>query len=731
MNYKKIVTGILSAFVYGLFAQGTLPMLWNMDGADIPTGFSAEQGTGNKTYSSTNLINSAPFSLRLDNTGEWAEAHWFGRADTVNVYLAGTSTGSSWQGEVSIQESVDGKSWTSVLEFNNDLPLKITGYTVRVKSVSRFVRVYYTKKASGFNLALDDFEVRPKGASEEAEIELYVGNTKQINGGSIRTGNDTLIFFDVFNNGTKNALNVSKVSLSGAQADQFSVLSASSFGVPSKQKEQIAIRLNAQIEGSYSATLTVESDDSENPEFRLTFSTIKGQYASEPKGQAQNLVLDPKAFRMFGSFNKSDAESYLILASLGNADDLPADGESYQRGQYIGKSRVLYSGSRNENIEFDHIVANTEYQVRVFAFNGYGSYCNYLTSNPLQRIVTTPGLSPGSYYSTVSSNKPSFVSDLYDLINPHRRIFYSNYASFIIDQFEARDTTDNKKVLECFYTGFNLVYEPPFSFSVMSREHSYPQSYMTKVNDTEPVYSDLHLLFTVHQNNSNAVRKNYPLDIVETVSTTFFGGKFGRDKNGLFCYEPRDFAKGAAARANFYACAAYNTGEYPFTLPTSNMLVNEIQNQEILKKWHREFPPSEWEIARHEYIAQGDVQGNRNPFIDSPQWVCYIDFSLMKYDASGLSCVLDSIPGKLKKFEEVQIQLFPNPSSGKFQLNLSEFGNEPVEVYVLDFYERTLYSTTTNEASLSVDATAWANGNYFILARTPQGKTAVTTFLKQ
>jgi hypothetical protein len=731
MNYKKIILSTIFAMVYGLFAQGTLPMFWNMDGAETPTGFSAEQGTGNKTYSSSNLINSSPFSLRLDATGEWVQAHWFGKADTVNFYLAGTTTTSVWEGEVSVQESSDGKAWTSVKEFNNDIPTRATAYTVRVKSSSRYVRIFYTKKASGFNLAVDDFEVKPRGPSEEAEMQVLYADALQINNASIRTGNDTLIFFDIFNNGTKNALNVSSVSLTGSQADAFSILTQSPFGVPSQQKQQISVRLNAELEGSYAATLVISSDDAENPEFKLSFTTIKGEFASEPKSQAQNLLLNAKAFRMLGSFNKSDAESYLILMSSGNSDDVPVDGQSYQRGQYIGTSRVLYSGTRNSDIDFDNVVANTEYLVRVFAFNGYGRFTNYNTTSPLQRSITTPGLNPGSYYSTISSTKPTFVQDLYDLINPHRRIFYSNYASFVIEQFEARDTTDSKKVLDCFYTGFHHVYEPPFSHSVMSREHSYPQSYMTKVSDNEPVYSDLHLLFSVHQNNANAVRKNYPLDEVVTPSTTFFGGTFGRDKNGNFCYEPRDFAKGVAARANFYTCAAYNTSEYQFTLPTSNMLVNELQNQEILKKWHRDFPPNEWEIARHEYIAQSDVQGNRNPFIDSPQWVCYIDFSLMKHEPSGLKCVLDSIPGKVSTLKEIKMNVYPNPSADLFQLDLKEFGGQSVDIYVLDFYERTLFEGSTQEARFTVDASRWAPGSYFVLVRTQQGSTAVSTLIKR
>ncbi len=174
MNIRKfaIFATAFLAQVGNLFSQGTLPMFWDMDGAVTPTGFSAEQGTGNKTYSLTSLINSAPFALRLDVTGEYALAHWSGKADTVSFYLAGTSTGAAWQGEVTVDESVDGVTWSNLKEFVNDIPNKATYYFVRVNANSRYVRVYYSKKASGFNLALDDFTVRPQAPSENPEIQV-------------------------------------------------------------------------------------------------------------------------------------------------------------------------------------------------------------------------------------------------------------------------------------------------------------------------------------------------------------------------------------------------------------------------------------------------------------------------------------------------------------------------------------------------------------------------------
>ncbi len=39
----------------------------------------------------------------------------------------------------------------------------------------------------------------------------------------------------------------------------------------------------------------------------------------------------------------------------------------------------------------------------------------------------------------------------------------------------------------------------------------------------------------------------------------------------------------------------------------------------VLLKWNEQDPVSEWEKQRNEKIF--NIQGNRNPFIDHPEWV--------------------------------------------------------------------------------------------------------------
>ena len=51
----------------------------------------------------------------------------------------------------------------------------------------------------------------------------------------------------------------------------------------------------------------------------------------------------------------------------------------------------------------------------------------------------------------------------------------------------------------------------------------------------------------------------------------------------------------------------------------------------VLLNWHLNDLPSKSERARNDYIDS--LQHNRNPFVDSAHWACYIDFKTMSYIA--------------------------------------------------------------------------------------------------
>jgi endonuclease G, mitochondrial len=148
-------------------------------------------------------------------------------------------------------------------------------------------------------------------------------------------------------------------------------------------------------------------------------------------------------------------------------------------------------------------------------------------------------------------------------------------------------------------------------------EHVVPQSWFDK---REPMRGDLHHLFACEP-DCNSFRSNTPYcdftDFGEAIRTNC--GKSAIAADGDRGFEPGG-GKGAVTRAIMYFLLRYpgeinNTGrEFKASqLPT-------------LVQWQKTFPPSLYEHHRNQAIF--DVQGNRNPLIDFPEWVEKIDFQL-------------------------------------------------------------------------------------------------------
>ena len=118
-------------------------------------------------------------------------------------------------------------------------------------------------------------------------------------------------------------------------------------------------------------------------------------------------------------------------------------------------------------------------------------------------------------------------------------------------------------------------------------EHVVPQSYFNKA---EPMRSDLHHLYACDfEDNSRRGAQPY-----------------GR-------YQPEG-GRGEVARATLYFLMRYPEVRTPY----------DSSDVEMLKTWSQEDPPQLHEKRRNHEIQK--IQGNRNPFIDHPEWVK--DFSL-------------------------------------------------------------------------------------------------------
>lgn len=134
-------------------------------------------------------------------------------------------------------------------------------------------------------------------------------------------------------------------------------------------------------------------------------------------------------------------------------------------------------------------------------------------------------------------------------------------------------------------------------------EHSWPQSLGA---ENEPMKSDLYHLYPT-ESTANSVRGNSPFGNVDNPEWSEGGSEKGGGR-----FEPRDEQKGPTSRSLLYFATRYfSTSGVDFTWLTSQ--------EQTLKNWSKQYPPTQAEIDRSEIIQ--NFQGNRNPFIDHPEFV--------------------------------------------------------------------------------------------------------------
>lgn len=652
---------LLPLFTY---AQTPLPTLWNFSTPGIatpPLGWTTGLGTnGNLNYSGgSNSVGGDNISCRLDATGEFLTIWFADKPGPLSYWMRGTgiSPAPAFTGTFTIQESADGSAWTPLRTFTTANPVAsaMTRYVDVPSATARYIRFFYTTKEAGSNIALDSVLIQSAPASPNATIQLKQGNTVVVNGGTFVVGNNANTQFTIENKGTAEALTISSISFVGDDAADFAVPTLPTT-IPANGSTTFTVTFNPANLGTHKATMNIVSNDAERPTYAALLYGIGGNLASEPQSQPTQLRisnLQPFTFSV-GIVKPNPAPEQILVLRKFNATitDIPVDGQTYTKGDYIGQSQVAYIGS-DTGFKPTFIMANSTYHFAAYSVNGPKGYENYLTQNPLRTSVTTTGSNIGNYYAGISSVNANLVSSLTAKINPHDTVFYSQYIGTIINNFLTRDTTGGKKVVNCVYTSNPYIYNEPFLWwtgtnsGILTREHTFAQSWMPSnkggtwpnaANGRElPEYNDLHNLFPADQEIGNVKRSNLPFgEIVGTptyVSPTG-QGKIGLDANGNQVYEPRDAQKGDLARALFYMCIAYNG------ISGNNWSLGSVvaanQNQEVLKKWHFQDLPDADEIARHEYIFT--LQKNRNPFIDSVNFACRINFSNLSWIAEPGNC---------------------------------------------------------------------------------------------
>lgn len=542
------------------------------------------------------------------------------------------------------------------------------------------------------------------------EINVKVNGSTVLNNDTYVVGTTAATTVTIENTGVS-SLTLSGVTFTGNNASEFGI-NLTTGTVAGLGSSNYSLTFTPTGTGTRTATISIANNDSdENPYIINLYAIGTNNLATEPTTNPTNLTFPlVKAYTIGGQYTAgTNADNYIVLWKNGAAvTGMPTDGTSYKRGDVVGDARVAYIGS-GTGFTPRGIIANQNYHFAVFAYNGPSGFENYKTTTPAIGNVSSQGEQIGNYYSGISSGSTTFLSDLSALINPHTVVSYFNYKTTLMNQFEIRDTTNGQSFVTCVYSGERKVFNEPFDWTALgySREHTYSHSWMPTFpcdNPEQPEYSDQHNLWPTNLQQANTPRSNLPLmDIDGTVVFTYLEGRVGYSGNQLV-YEPRAAQKGNAARSIFYMATAYNTqGGNNWQIPAN-------QSQESLKTWHYNDLPDNYEIARNEFIFS--KQANRNPYVDSVNFACHVNFANMSY------LVCDAgIEEKL----DANFSVFPVPTSDKLFAQVN--GLEIVEYTITDMQGRVIKSSSNVQVPvLEIETTEFKSGIYILQVGTAFGQ---------
>jgi endonuclease I len=210
---------------------------------------------------------------------------------------------------------------------------------------------------------------------------------------------------------------------------------------------------------------------------------------------------------------------------------------------------------------------------------------------------------------------------LHNIIDDHTQKSYD----YVWTAYATTDLKSNGKIWDMYtHIEFTLYTDQQTTGSDMSacynREHSWPKSW---ANNTYPMYTDIFHLYPV-QGLANSYRNNNPYGEVGSASyTSPNGSKLGNARTGLgytgTVFEPIDDYKGDLARTYFYMTTRYYTEDSNWgSSGMSDKCELKPWAIEMLLNWHDLDPVSQKELDRNEAVYA--IQGNRNPFIDDPDF---------------------------------------------------------------------------------------------------------------
>ena len=259
---------------------------------------------------------------------------------------------------------------------------------------------------------------------------------------------------------------------------------------------------------------------------------------------------------------------------------------------------------------------------------------------------------PGYYASVDDSNPVALRSTLHAVIDDHQRFPYTSGSTDTWDilKLADEDPANGSRILDLYKNAsYQKVSGGGGSYN---REHTWPNSYGFPDDGADNyAYTDCHQLFLCDI-AYNGTRGSKPfgdgsggwseLTTQANGGVGGAGGGFPGDSNwysnGQDRFQVWSERKGDVARALLYMDVRYEGGTHGSTgvIEPDLVLTDDLSlvyasstgnNESVaymgrlstLLQWHADDPVDAREVARNQVVFS--YQGNRNPFVDHPEWV--------------------------------------------------------------------------------------------------------------
>lgn len=256
---------------------------------------------------------------------------------------------------------------------------------------------------------------------------------------------------------------------------------------------------------------------------------------------------------------------------------------------------------------------------------------------------------PAGYYDTAQGlTGAALEQELHEIIDDHVRYPYTSTATDTWDIIHDADEDEGNPLnVRDLYRNRSFAKTDHWSSSNTAgwnREHSWPKSYgFSQDGSCNYPYTDVHHLFA-SDGSYNSARSNIPFDWAPggtpypVDDLGFSNWKLGSFSEGS--WEVWEYRKGDVARAALYMAVRYEGGSHGVSGcsepdlrltddrgliqsdSSNNLSVAYMGMLSTLLEWHAQDPVDDRERRRNDVVFS--YQGNRNPFIDHPEWVCEI-----------------------------------------------------------------------------------------------------------